>query len=243
MAEFIFADEYVLESGQTRDFYENFLQGLVHKTNNIVGVIQGFGSLLLTDDSISADLRENTEQMDSAARIASDLYKKVLTAGGAAKVDCDRADFESMHPFLQDKAAGICEELNVSCSFEAKTDLPKIFIDTAKLSEIFEELIRNAAESAAETEKKSVTIELFLPGEATSTGHVDLFIKNDCREIPGHEIADYYEAFHSTKGNQHFGIGLTIAAVLCGQMNTRLGLRYDDEIMTTWMAIPLADES
>ena len=86
-----------------------------------------------------------------------------------------------------------------------------------------------------------MTIELFHPGEATSTGHVDLFIKNDCPEIPVHEIPGYFEGFHSTKGNNHFGLGLTIAAVLCGQMNTRLGLRYDDEVMTTWMAIPLAD--
>jgi len=241
MAEFVFADQYVLEPGKTRDFHEAFLKGLVHKTNNIVGVIQGFGSLLLLEDDISEDLRENTQQMDTAARLAADLYKKVLTAGGAAKVDCEETNFENMFPFLKEKAIGICEELEVSCSFEEKPDLPKILIDTAKLSEIFEALVRNAAESAAETKKKSVTIKLYNPGEATSTGHVDLFIKNDSLEVPVHEIPSCYEGFHSTKGNNHFGLGLTIAAVLCGQMNTRLGLRYDDKVMTAWMAIPLAE--
>ena len=41
MADFIFADNYRLDESPTRNFYELFLKGLVHKHNNLMGVIQG----------------------------------------------------------------------------------------------------------------------------------------------------------------------------------------------------------
>ncbi|MDF1754073.1 MAG: ATP-binding protein [Verrucomicrobiales bacterium] len=241
MADFVFADDYILESSKTRDFYVEFLKGLIHKNNNLVGVIQGFGSLILLEDGLDANMRENTGQMEAAARTMTDLNKKVLTAGGCGRVDCAKANLQDMFRFQEDKAASICSALGVNFKFEATPGLPPVFIDTTKFSEIFENLVKNAAESAAQTDKKAVLIEVFAPGAATSTGTVDIFIRNTSADIPSHKIPEFFEGFYSSKGNDHYGLGLTTAAVLCGQMNIRMGIKCVDSTTTVWLAIPVAE--
>ncbi|MDF1812629.1 MAG: ATP-binding protein [Verrucomicrobiales bacterium] len=240
MAEFVFADDYILESGKTRDFYVAFMKGMIHKNNNLVGVIQGFGSLMLLEDDLSDSLRENTEQMESAGRTMSELNKKVLTAAGCGRVECTAANLQDMFQFHEEKAEAICRDLGVTFKFQASPGLPAVVVDTTKFSEVFENLVRNAAESAAETEKKAVLVEVFPPGAATSTGHVDMFIRNTSADIPVHKIPEFYEGFYTSKGNDHFGLGLTTAAVLCGQMNIRLGIKCKDGTTAVWLAIPVA---
>ena len=73
MADFIFADDYRLDESPTRNFYELFLKGLVHKHNNLMGVIQGFSSLILYDDDISSEVRDCAQQMQDSSKVASDF--------------------------------------------------------------------------------------------------------------------------------------------------------------------------
>ncbi len=238
MAEFVFADDYRLESGRNRSFYEKFITGLVHKNNNLMGAVQGFGSLLLAEEKLPKAFRESIEQMDAAARSASNLNRRVLTAAGFARVDMGPSRLTDMYRFFHQKAETICRKSGVTCQFNTQPKLPPVMLDTQKFSEIFEELVLNAAEAAALVESKNTVIDFFSPGEATNTGNVDVFIRNTSPEIYPHRIETMFEGFHTTKGSDHFGIGLTIAAVLCGQMRLRLGLSYDQGIMTTWMSIP-----
>ena len=240
MAEFVFGDDYVLEDGKTRAFFDAFLTGLVHKNNNLMGVVQGFGSLILSEPDLSKSLRDSMEQMDSAARTATELNKRVLTAAGFARLDMAPTSLQEMFPFLKDKAETFCRNLDVTCKFNGSAKLPKVSVDNQKFSEIFDELLKNAAEAASETDEKTVVIDFFSPGEATSSGAVDVFIHNASNPIAPHTIKDMYEGFHTTKGSEHLGIGLTIAAILCGQMDVRLGMRFDDGTMSAWMAIPVA---
>ena len=50
----------------------------------------------------------------------------------------------------------------------------------------------------------------------------------------------YFLPFETSKGSEHFGIGLTAASILAGDMGTRLGLRSSEGTMTAWLAIPVA---
>lgn len=240
MAEFIFADDYILESGKTRDFYTNFMKGLVHKNNNIVGVIQGFGSLMLLEDNLPPEAKENTEQIETGARSMTELNKIVLTAAGCARVENTAINLKDMFAFQEEKASKICAEHGVKFKFSCTDDLPAVVVDSTKFSEVIENLVKNAAESAATTEAKTVDIEVHPPGSSTSSGQVDMFIRNSSADIPSEKFPEFYEGFYSSKGNDHFGLGLTIAAVLCGQMNIRLGMKCDDSITSVWLTIPPA---
>ena len=240
MAEFVFADDYQLEEGKTRAFYETFLKALVHKNNNLLGVIQGFSSLVLYDDGISGDVRESTEQMHEASKSGSDLNKVVLQAGGCANTSAELIDLSNLLVFWKGKCDDICKATNVTMQFNAEEGLPQVRGDASQLSEILVCLINNAAESASEFPNGTVALDLFPPGKASPGNNVDLFIRNTSKDLDEAALKNALIPFESSKGNDHFGLGLTTAAVMCGDLGIRLGLRSTEGTMTAWMSIPVA---
>jgi signal transduction histidine kinase len=240
MADFIFADDYRLDEGSTRSFYETFLKGFVHKHNNLMGVIQGFSSLILYDEGISGEVRDSAQQMQDSSKMASDLNREVLGAAGCGRCEIGSVNLSDVIGYWEGKAKEICDAAGVPLHFTARDGLVPIAGDSGKLSEIFSHLLSNAAEAAADVSGGSVAIDLFPSGEASPGDNVDLFIRNSSVEVSPDMVAKAYEPFHTTKGSEHFGLGLTGAAVLAGQMKQRLGLRFADSTMTAWLAMPPA---
>lgn len=241
MADFVFADDYRLDDGPTRAFFEEFLKGMVHKHNNLMGVIQGFSSLILYDESINSEVRESAEQMQESARTASDLNRDALPAAGCNRLDMGAVDLSQMLSYWTGKSAEICQEEDVSVEINPRENLPAVKGDSGKITEIFTHLLRNAAEAAAELPTGTVAIDIFPPGEASPGNNVDLFIRNSSVEMYTDALKKSFVPFHTSKGSEHFGLGLTTAAILAGQMGMRLGLRYAEGTTTAWLAMPAAD--
>jgi len=238
MAEFIFADDYCLDEGRTRRFYEAFLKGLVHKHNNLMGVIQGFSSLILYDEGISDEVRENAQQMQDSAKTATHLHRDVLLAAGCSPCERSAVSLDELMNYWKQKAEEVCEESGVTLQFSTRDELPAVTGEGAKLTEIFTHLVRNAAEAAAEAASGAVAVDLFPPGEASPGNNVDLFIRNTSEPMDEEALRQALAPFESSKGSDHFGIGLTVAAVLAGQMGMRLGLNHADGTTTAWLAMP-----
>ena len=239
---FVFADHLKLDESLTRDFYKSVLQGLIHKNNNTLGVIQGFSSLVLMDDDVPGEVRENVEQMRESALGASDLAKIILTAAGCARVVCEAVNLNDFMPHIEDTARQICAKHGVPLKFQATPGLPLVKADAGRLNELLGELIKNAAESAADIPGGEVAIDIFPPGGASgaSENAVDIFIRNSSVDLSQEKIRDYYLPFNGNKGNAHYGLGLTTAGVLAGQMRMSLGLRSVDGTTTAWLSLPVA---
>lgn len=238
MSEFIFADNYRLDHGPTQDFYERFLKGLVHKNNNLMGVIQGFSSLILYEENLSPSVRENAQQMQDSAKAASDLNKEILTASGCAHFEAAIGSVQlgDLWPFLVEKCEEITTERDCVFQSNAKSNLPPVVGDAGYINEVLEKLVTNAAEAG----KGTVAVDVFPPGEASPGNSVDLFVRNNSPEISPETLARAFEPFYTNKAADHFGLGLTIAAVLAGQMGMRLGLRWDEGTFTAWLAMPVS---
>lgn len=241
MADFFFADDYRLDESPTRDFYETFLKGLVHKHNNLMGVIQGFSSLILYDDGISEEVRDSAQQMQDSSKMASTLNQEVLISSGCGRCEEGAVAMTDVLGYWKNKAEEICGAANVGVQISPRDGLPSVKGDSGKLSEIFVHLVKNAAEAAAEVSGGSVAVDLFPPGEASPGNNVDLFVRNTSVAMSDEEVKKSFEAFHTSKGSDHFGLGLTTAAVISGQMGMRLGMRHAEGTTTVWLAMPQAD--
>lgn len=236
---FVFADHLVLDESPTRNFYKEFLQGLIHKNNNMLGVVQGFSSLILMDDDVSQSVRDNVQQMKESAHQSTELARGILTTAGCARVQIEDTDLNASFPYFEQVTKSLCDEHGVGLQFNRPEGLPIIQADGNRLNEILRELTQNAAEAAgAMTPKGEVAIDVFPPGEAFEGNNVNIFIRNSSESIPAENVMKMFTPFEGTKGNDHEGNGLTTAAILAGQMGIRLGLRNADGTTTVWLSIP-----
>ena len=235
MAEFVHADDYCLGQSTTRKFYEFFLKGYIHKHNNLMGVIQGFSSLILYDDSINEEVRESAEQMQTAARSATELNREILGATGCARCEPAPMRLSDVLPYWLGKSAEFCGEKGVAFNHQAANGLPPVMADSNRLGEVYLHLVRNAAESAAAFPGGTVTLEL-----AAAPGGVLILLHNPSATFDADGLRRCFLPFESSKGADHFGIGLTAAAVLSGDMGVRLALRWENGIMTARLAVPVA---
>jgi signal transduction histidine kinase len=149
MADFLYADDFRLGQSPTRRFYEFFLKGYIHKHNNLMGVIQGFSSLILFDDSINEEVRESAEQMQTSAKAATDLNREILGATGCARCEIAPMRIPDALTYWKGKAEDICAPLGFAAEWNVREPLPPVLADSTRLGEVFFHLMRNAAEAAA----------------------------------------------------------------------------------------------
>ncbi|NNE91393.1 MAG: HAMP domain-containing histidine kinase [Verrucomicrobiales bacterium] len=241
---FFFADHLVLDDSSTREFYIALLQGLIHKNNNMLGVIQGFSSLILMDDDIPSGITDNVTQMKDSAQGASDLARGILTTSGCARLQIEAVDLNGSMPYFEQTCRELAAKEGIEVQFNRAENLPPVLADSTRLLEMLRELGENAIEAAAETNPPGeVAIDVLPPGEASPAdqNRVDIFIRNSSVEIAVEKIPELFMPFYSEKGNEHNGVGLTTAGVLAGQMDIRLGFRYADGTTTVWLSLPTAE--
>jgi len=237
---FLFADHLVLDESPTRDFYKEMLRGWAHKNNNVLAVVQGFTSLILMTDGLDENTLESVQQMRSSALHNGSLSERVLTAGGCARITPQTLRLLDFLPLMESKFIEICKASGANLTMSLSAKSVAITADASRFKEAVIELVKNAAEAAGKGGK--VEVLLLAPGELSAAGdnRVDLVIRNSGAVIPEERLPQVFKPFMTTKGHDHFGLGLTMSAVLAGQMKIRLGLASGDGVTTAWLSAPAA---
>jgi nitrogen-specific signal transduction histidine kinase len=133
------------------------------------------------------------------------------------------------------------QRLDVPFELRADPGLPPVEIDSARFKELLLELLKNAAEAVKENGTGETSLEIYGPGRSPEGGfdRIDVFVHNTGR-IREDKVTEIFKPFVSTKDGSHFGLGLTVAAMLAHQMNMTLGAKCDANRTTLWLSIPVA---
>ncbi len=240
-SQFLFADHLVLDESPTRDFYKELLRGLAHKNNNVLAVVQGFSSLILMNDDLDENTRENIEQMKNSSQNSSSLSERILTAGGCARISTQSLNLADFFPLMDANLRSVCESRDVNFTLNVADGVPPIVADTSRLKEVLVELVKNGAEAGAHDPAGHVQLDVLELGALSPKNEqrVDIVIRNNGPTIAEDRLPNIYKPFYSTKGSESFGIGLTTAGVLSGQMKMRLGIASGDGVTTAWLSAPI----
>lgn len=239
--QFIFADQFVVQDPANAEFYAHLLRGMTHKLNNLLAVIQGFSSLIMMDEGLDETLLENLNHMKEASTNASGLSERVLPAGGCSQISLQELKLPDFLPMVEDSLKEPFETAGVPINIKTPGDMPAVKADPGRLKDILSELLTNAAEAAADNGGQA-SFEVYKPGDFSSADHkrVDILVRNSGSTIEADKMDDLWKPFESTKDSKHFGVGLTIAAVLAAQMDMKLGVHSADNTTTFWLSVPTA---
>lgn len=237
---YVFAPATPLGEGPVRAYYDRLLKGLAHKLNNQTSVVQGFSSLLLMQDDLSKESRENIEHMKQSGEDIAKLMARILTLAGCIQCSTQSIQLNEFLRMLNDSVRKLCTAKGVPFESRIAANLPAVQCDPSRLRELVFELLRNACESAA-AGGGQVALDVLGPGAYTplSDNRIDLFIRNSGEKFPPDKIAEAFAPFVSTKSSEHFGLGLSVAAVLTDAIGARLGICSDNNTTKVWLSIPV----
>lgn len=222
--QFVHPIRLIRAAESTDSFHQDMLRGFTHKLNNLLGVIQGFSSLALMDDGVSKATLEGLEHIQEAAAEVLKLGERVRNAGGCAKPQLQALDLGNYFRLMQSALAAPFARTQVPFEIELEANLPSIRVDPTRFRELLLEVLCNAAE-AAHAHGGSVVLKVTeVPPDAASTQRcIELLVSNTGAALPGGPLERIFDPFQSGKAG-HVGLGLTIAAMLCLQMNLEIGL-------------------
>lgn len=225
------------------DYFCALLRGYVHKHNNFLAVVQGFAGLLLMDESLDSEARENITHIRDAAQATTELPEKVLAAAGCRTVHLQPVHLPEFIPLIDAGLRAPFFERNVAFDVRVDSDTPEVMVDAGRFRDILNILLLNAAEAAAAAGPEAVaSLEIRAPGRAPEgrAGCVDIFVRNSGEPISADRIRDIFRPFVSTRDSRHYGLGLTVAAMLASRMNATLGVKSTPADTTFWLSIPVA---
>ena len=222
-------------------FHHELLRGLTHKLNNMLAIIQGFSSLILMSEEQDAATTENMTHIKEASMNISSLSERIRQAGGCAKVSLQSLNLNDYLSVVDGALREPFGKAHVPFEMDVAPSLPAVQVDPTKLKDLLVEILRNAAE-AAEKGGGRALMQITGPGivSPVQEGRVDILITNTGSSIAPEKLQDIFKPFTGTKNSHHFGLGLTIAAMLAHQMNVRLGVNSQDGTVTFWVSLPMA---
>ncbi len=237
--QFVFADQFVINDSANAEYYAQLLRGMTHKLNNLLAVIQGFSSLILMDEGIDETIVENLGHIKEASVSASGLSERMLPAGGCTHITIQNLALCDFLPMVENSLKEPFEKAGIPVNIKCPADVPAVKADPGRLKDILMELLSNAAEAAADGGGQA-SFEIYKPGgfSAIEQNRVDILVRNTGSTIPEEKLSTIWEPFSSTKESRHLGVGLSIAAVLAGQMDMKLGVHSAEGTTTFWLSVP-----
>ncbi len=239
MTDFVYANDFQFSESSTLRFFHQFLKGMVHKQNNLIGVIRGFSSPVLFDEGLDEGGRENLDQVQQSALTFQNLNEKVLSAAGIGRCDDGTVSLSQMLPFWTEKIETHASASNTAVNWAVSDDMSPVRGDNTKLTQILMELIKNATDAATGEGSHAVGIEISPSTDFPSATAIT--IRNPTvQSYTSTQLETLFRPFETQKSGEHFGLGLTLAAVLSAQMDFKLAIQSADQTFAARLILPNA---
>ncbi len=215
------------------------LRGLTHKLNNLLSVVKGNMGLLQMHDDLDPGARDHIEESKRACDLMAALGDRMRACAGCSKPDIKPVAPDSVLLPLPNALKRAAAAAGISLQTHAAPGLPQVWADPGFLRDILFELVANAIEASASG--SIVSVEILAPGmwEPDQATHVDAFVRNPSQALSEQEILALFLPFHTSKGGNHSGTGLTLALALATQMRIPLGVRNTGQSTDVWLRLPI----
>lgn len=205
---------------QTAEGLDDFAGGMAHLFNNLLTIILGNANLALQDLPANTPLRDQIEQIETAALRAAELTNQIVAFTGKARYDAQPVNLSTLLSEMQPMLKNLVAE-RIKLNYTLAAELPDIQADATQMQQVVSNLVLNASDAingqegeiavATGLQKFSEAAQAGNPPEALPHGaYVFLEIRDTGAGMTEETRARMFEPFFSTKFT---GRGLGLAAV------------------------------
>ncbi|MBK7535456.1 MAG: PAS domain-containing protein [Myxococcales bacterium] len=212
--------------------------GIAHDFNNLLTGVVGNAGLAMRQLSADSPIAQRLQQIDAAARQASDLCNQMLTYAGKGHVAVEPADLSTL---VRDTTQLLRLSISKKAALEMRLDqsLPPVKIDAAQIRQVVMNLVINASDALGGNPGKIKVVTGCMEVDAAALSSSDLApdlaegryvfleVSDTGAGMSAETLARIYDPFFTTKFK---GRGLGLAAVQGIVLSHRGAIRARSEL-------------
>lgn len=184
------------------------IAGVAHELNNPLTSVVGFADFLAEQPHVPPSLREPLEVLRTEAERASTVVKNLLRFARRNEPERRRLPIKPVIEGVASLLRGQLLAQNVELHLEFDADLPELDLDPQRLTQVFLNLLNNAAQAISATGRPGVIV--IRVRKAVSGVAID--VRDDGPGMTADVALQAFEPFFTTKiEGQGTGLGLSIA--------------------------------
>lgn len=201
------------EANRAKDF---FLAVVSHELRSPLNAILGWSKILLTKDVDKETTRNALETIEKSARsqakLIEDLLDSARVASGKLKMEFRSINIFEVIETVFNLQKSIAETKKINLVLETDNDNVQVFGDSARLQQVFNNLLSNALKFT----KEGNTIQIEVK---TGDDAVQIFVKDDGQGISPEILPTIFNQFRQgdesiTRDRSGLGLGLSIVKIL-----------------------------
>ncbi len=204
--------EEEIERTQRLEFIGNLAGGMAHDFNNILSVVLANIQLVKIIQNKGGDTEKYLNGMEDAVKRASSLTKQLLTfAKGGAPIKKPTLLAELLMESIELGIKGT----NLNCSFSIQDQLWTVEIDSAQISQVFNNLTNNAVQTIpnngmieVSAQNVSITSRDILP--LPLGDYIQITFKDNGPGISNEKLMKIFDPYYLF-GQKESGLGLAVA--------------------------------
>jgi signal transduction histidine kinase/HD-like signal output (HDOD) protein len=182
---------------------------VVHEVNTPLSIIKNYLALLRSKSADNAEAQEDIrlirEEIDRIPAIIGQLDRATQEQRKPEEVFDVNETIEDLIRLLE---KSVFKDTKIRLQFRPDTELPKFCGKKNHLLQVLTNLLKNSAE--AMKDGGTVVIETRYRMGETEADQIRITVRDDGPGIPAKVMATLFEPGSSTKGPDHFGLGLSI---------------------------------
>lgn len=184
------------------------IAGVAHELNNPLTSVVGFADFLAEQANVPAGLREPLEVLRTEAERAATVVKNLLRFARRNEPERKRLPIKPVIEGVASLLRGQLMAQNIELGLEFEPDLPELDLDPQRLTQVFLNLINNAAQSITGTGRPG---QIALKARKWHSG-VAVDVRDSGPGMPEEVAVQAFDPFYTTKPEgQGTGLGLSIA--------------------------------
>jgi nitrogen-specific signal transduction histidine kinase len=235
------------------EFQDKLVRGLTHRMNNILSLFHGYVGLLMEGKQLDRETRDGLERIRKGACAASELMERTRALAQPSSIIWREVKLPDFFQTIRMETASEFPK-NVALEIDCPAELPKLWTDASRLRTAIVELVKNAAEAAAESDDPSGgRVAISVGGEDRSGGEhgtqraqpmkwLTIAVKDNGPGVPATLADRIFDPFFTTHNHNTAGLGLTVAAGLARQFGGTVDFTSEPGETVFRFSLPLRTE-
>jgi two-component system cell cycle sensor histidine kinase/response regulator CckA len=209
--------EHQMQQSRKLETVSHLASNVAHDFNNVLGIIQGYTCLLLSQNALQPETFESLKQISTAAERATYLTRQLMTFSRKQAFQPKDIDINELLNRISETTRGLAGQ-NIRQELKLASNLPPLHVDPAMIEQVLMNMAMNARDAmprggrfVVSTSLADVTADKArrIP-DARSGKFICLTITDTGQGMDKETVAKIFEPFFTTKES---GLGLGLSSV------------------------------